>query len=132
METYLLGKNKQWNKNILHLVDWASMGTYMKELGGTRAINVLKYAHDWQNDGQQKETFYGPSEEVECPAKCGEMKTHMHFLSYKSPPSLHSFRTRLDSFQSIHKRLCTASVIFSAFKVISIPLRLGGNNLPDI
>ena len=57
-----------WTRDILQFVDWEAMGAYMKELRGTRATNVVKYAHDWENDGQQKGTFYGPSEEVECPA----------------------------------------------------------------
>ena len=45
----------------------------MRNRGGVRAINVVSFEHD----GQQKETFYGPIEEVECPAKCRDAKFHM-------------------------------------------------------
>ena len=84
MGKYLLGKNKQWTKEIMHLVYWDAMGAYMKELGGTRATNIVKYAHNWKNDGQRKAILYGPSKEVEYPVKYGTSKSI--FTSYHVKP----------------------------------------------
>ena len=53
METYFLGGNKEWTEEIVNYVNYEAIGSYMGSLSGPRATNVIKFAHDWKNDGQQ-------------------------------------------------------------------------------
>ena len=32
------------------LVGWNAMGSYMRDLSGPRATNLVKFTHDWEND----------------------------------------------------------------------------------
>ena len=70
----------------------------MGSLGGIRATNVVKFAHDWQHDGQNICTCYVASEEIVCPTGCGTREAHPHFLSCMDSPAIHSFRKQLDNF----------------------------------
>ena len=95
----------------------------MNSMGGLRATNVVKFAHDWQHGGQQIGLFYGGSEETVCPTGCEATEVHHHFLSCTPPPTIHSFRQWLDDFKGVHKSQRTASAIFSAFQSIILHLR---------
>ena len=103
MIKYLLLKNKDWTENIMWLMDWDAMGSYMGNLGGwvVREVNVVTFTDSWQNGGQQKNAFFTSSEEDECPSACGKMETQ-HFLSCKAPSTVCSFRKSRDTFREAH------------------------------
>ena len=94
-------------------------------LSGPGETNIVKFTYDWQNDGHQKGTFLTASEDTESSAGCDEMKTHMHILSCKTPTSVNIFRKLSGIFNMAYKRICTASVILSAFFRITLYLRKG-------
>ena len=115
MIKYLLGKNKQWTEEIFNLVDWDRVGAYMNSLNATRATNVVKFVHDWQQDGHQIGLFYGGGDNTLCPTGCGAAEIRHHFISCKAPQAKQSFRKRLDVLKGVHKRQRTASAISTAF-----------------
>ena len=107
------------------------MGFYMYELSGPRATNIIKWAHDWQNDGYQNSILYSDSNEKLCPTGCVELESPTYLLSCKALQYILSFRSRFDTFRKVHKRLRTASVITSAFFRLIVYLSDGGVELPN-
>ena len=91
MRDYLVKKKRGWNEKIMIMIAWDEMGEYMNSLSDHRVTNVVKFVHNWQNDGQQKLNFYGVEEETQCPAKCGEQETNLHFIACQSTPIAKSF-----------------------------------------
>ena len=76
-------KNNEWRENIMHCVDWESMGFYMGDLSGPRVTNVIEFSHDSQHDGQQKGIFCEDSTETRCTVDCREIESHVCFISYR-------------------------------------------------
>ena len=72
------------------------------------------------------------SEETQCLEECGEMETHIHYLSYKSTPTARSFTRRHDAFKGANKRLRMESVILEAFSCIIMSPRNRGEEPPHI
>ena len=50
METYFLGGNKEWTEEIVNCVIYEAIGSYIGNLSGPRATNVIKFVHNWRND----------------------------------------------------------------------------------
>ena len=50
METHFLGGNKEWTEEIVNCVIYEAIGSYIGNLSGPRATNVIKFVHNWRND----------------------------------------------------------------------------------
>ena len=59
MSRYLLNKNKGWDRDIIQMIGWKAMESYMKKLPESRIKNVVKLSPIWQNNGQYKHSFTG-------------------------------------------------------------------------
>ena len=103
MDEYLLEKT-EWTQTKLDMVDWLSIGKYLKGLTDTRRCTLIKLMHGWQNIGEQKYKFHiskqahqqkdGDTNEdnkeeehaiAACPAHCGERETHLHYIQCQHP-----------------------------------------------
>ena len=103
MDEYLLEKT-EWTRTKLDMVDWLTIGKYLKSLTDTRRCTVIKLMHGWQNIGEQKYKFHiskkvnqqkegdtndnNKDEEQEiaaCPSHCGERETNLHYIQCQHP-----------------------------------------------
>ena len=80
-------QRNDWTKEIFNSIDWDAHESYLTKLPYLKAVKVIKYIHDWQNTGAQKELFDSKRHEPEhqhhkyqCPMKCGRQETAQHFL----------------------------------------------------
>ena len=83
----------------------------MEKSPEVRVTNILKMVHGWQNDGQQKDSFYEGNEDKVCPAGCGEREEQLHYIVRKSSSMTRAHIQRRDEFRAVHKKLKTETVI---------------------
>ena len=124
--TYLMEKNPWWNDAIFHTIDWESVGLCMKKMTPQRVTNVVKMVHGWQHDGNQKYLFDDETEDSMCPTGCGQMEEKLHFVTCQAPILVQAQHRRRDAFTLVHKKLRTATVIYTALQSILNYLRVGG------
>ena len=82
--------------------------------------------HGWQNDGYQKDLFDEDGETHVCPAGCGEQEGRLHFVRCKAVALKVGYGKRTEKFQTVHKSLKTAGVIYHSLLSMLKHLRDGG------
>jgi len=90
---------------MMETIDFAAFGSYMKSLPNQRRTNVIKYIHNWQNTGRQKQKFLiskktdGDNVEewdnTKCPHGCGEIEAAQHYLTCTACPHHRNKRQHL-------------------------------------
>ena len=96
---YMMSKNLHWDEGIFQMIDWAGMEATLKKMKDTEVTNVLKMAHGWQHDGDQKDLFDENGETHDCPAGCGDREGRLHFVTCKSMALQLGHNQRLDKFK---------------------------------
>ena len=81
---------------MLEIIDFDAFSRYMKSLPNQRRTNVIKYIHNWQNTGRQKQNFLRAKkkdidddeawETTKCPHRCGKLETEQHYLKCTACP----------------------------------------------
>ena len=89
----------------------------MDKLPATRATNVIKLVHNWQNDGHQQFLHSEGETPNLCPC-CDKPEDHLHFLWCKSKEMNLNFRHRYDDFLVQQQRLKTCLPLLRSFKRI--------------
>ena len=107
------------------MVDWKGM--CLDKMENTKVKNVLKLVHGWQNDGQQRDLFYGNNEEHRCSAGRGKWDSWLYYIKCKSPRMNKAHNDRRVTLHTAHKKLKTAGIIYDAFTQILGYLRKGGS-----
>ena len=88
LQEYICQKEK-WPLDIFELVHLEAFRRAIKRLDIHKRINAIKYVFDWQNTGEQKQSFEASQasqedrEEQEvskCPLQCGCIEMAQHFL----------------------------------------------------
>ena len=85
LKDYICKKSK-WSSSTFNSVDWEGFHRYTNTLNKVQHTNVVKLAHKWINDGYQKDLFSEGIEQTLCPAGCGRMEAHQHYLTCFAPP----------------------------------------------
>lgn len=78
MEEYLQQKYN-WNTLEQELIAWKEVAQALKQYTEFKKSKIIQLMYNWQNDGEQK-SYFQESSNVECPAKCGEIESHQHYL----------------------------------------------------
>ena len=113
-----------WSRAIFDLVDWKSIGVYMKRLSIAKRSKVMKLMHNWQNTGRQKGLFaesaattpeqLGLVSQVEkCPMGCGCYESSMHYLQCKKNPCSAEMKRGLDGIKQWMKKSDTYPALIS-------------------
>ena len=68
-----------WNNLEQELIDWNSLEKAIKKYSEFKKSIMVQLLYNWQNDGHQKQHF-NSNAQSECPAKCGQLETHNHYL----------------------------------------------------
>ena len=87
IKDYICKKNA-WSSKTFESVDWKGFKGYMGKLDKVRQTNVIKLVHNWVNDGHQQDLFAKQTHFTECPAECGQIEHHQHYLSCYAPPMI--------------------------------------------
>ena len=117
LQDYICEKAK-WSTQIFQTVDWEGFYSYLKSLDAIRKTNVIKLSHNWVNDGHQKDLFSQGIETTLCPAECGLMETHQHYLSCYAPPLMTQKKKCLRRLHSVWKVTKTATPILRTLNYI--------------
>ena len=99
-------KKYYWNDIEQSLINWEAIESAMKSYTEIRKTRMTQLMFDWQNDGHQKMLF-DASTQAMCPAECGEIEDHNHYLYCKDKrmselrlQKLRSLRLRLERMES--------------------------------
>ena len=116
LEEYMCTKYG-WTREVLQSIDWDAMETFMNRQSGTRATNIIKLAHDWQNDNHQNSLFYKDKSSM-CPACNLAEETHMHFLSCSDPILRRVNQRAWDGLKTVMKKWRTSHFVYRAINAI--------------
>ena len=97
------------------MVDWTSVGAYMKRLSVAKRAKVVKLMHNWQNTGRQKGLFAESAAKTpedlamvgeidRCPMLCGEYESSMHYLQCTKNPCMAEMKRGLADIRKWLKR----------------------------
>ena len=117
LKQYICTKSS-WTSAIFDTVDWEGFNTFMHSINNTRKTNVIKMTHDWIHDGHQKTLFSKEGEMHLCPAECGLMESHQHYVACFAPPMIHQKAKCLRNLQKIFKQTRTATPVSRALTYI--------------
>jgi hypothetical protein len=100
LKKYMQSRNR-WNEKVWHLIDFDSFGNYFSTLTGRRQVQHMKFVHDLQPLGSQKQKLQQhliSPELTQCPCcrKC-EPETQNHMLQCPQNP------LRKESLAQFHK-----------------------------
>ena len=68
-----------WNNLEQEIIYWDSLEKAMKKQTEFKKSKLIQLMYNWQHDGVQKQNFQQQAN-VECPAKCGQVESHNHYL----------------------------------------------------
>ena len=74
-----INKKYNWCEIEQSLINWEGLAQAMKKYSEYKKSKVIQLMYNWQNDGCQKQKFHAQADAL-CPAKCGEVETHNHYL----------------------------------------------------
>ena len=117
LQSYICDKNK-WSNTVFQSVDWMGFNGFLSKLDNVRQTNVIKLVHNWINDGHQQDLFSNQLHFTECPADCGQIETHQHYISCYAPPMLTQNTKCVISLRKQWAKLRTAIPIARALKYI--------------
>ena len=113
LQMYLKRRNT-WSQETINMIAFEDIGEYLKSKKPEQQLSLLQLIHNWQNTGEQKEKFLHSKlqqqqittedeiqmakEELkhaaQCPMKCGERETHLHFMTCKNEQA-HRYKKQL-------------------------------------
>ena len=70
VQEYIYEKSK-WSSSTFNSVDWVNFDRYVNTLDRVQHTNVVKLAHNWVNDGHQRDSFSEGLEQTLRPSECG-------------------------------------------------------------
>ena len=117
LKQYICTKSS-WTSEILDTVDWEGFNTFMNSINSIRQTNVIKMTHDWIHDGHQKTLFSKEGEMHLCPAECGLMESHQHYVACFAPPMIYQKAKCIRNGQKIFKQTRTATPVSRALTYI--------------
>ena len=98
---------------IFHSVDWGSHERYLNSIPQAKKTKVIKYMHNWQTTGRQKQLFSDvhDTDISLCPFGCGQSENPQHYLQCLVPPNPDESRTCFRSIASWMKKSLTHPVL---------------------
>ena len=120
---HLMLKNPAWNNHIFQTINWDTFKAHPQKQTATRATNIIKLVHGWQNDGCRKGLFYDIQEDTMCPTGCGETELRQHCMNCVSPSLRVSYTQFRIAFLQVNTNVHTAKTIINALSHILICIR---------
>ena len=117
LQDYICEKER-WTPRIFTSVDWRGLEAYLGSLPATAQTNVIKLTHNWVHDGYQKDLFAQDGDRHPCPAECGRLEAHQHYLSCYAPPMTTAKAKCMQDMKKIWKKTRTATPIRRALQYI--------------
>ena len=102
LKTYMQ-RRFRWNEKVWNCIDFDSFGQYFATLSGRKQVQHMKYVHDIQPLGFQKQKMHKTSNSSEisrCPSCRKDLETQTHMLQCLGNP------LRKQSIQNFHKACC--------------------------